>query len=78
MPYLSLHKDDGIPATGKSRVSPVFFGKPPMSANCELAIHDAKEYQWVIPSWTLEEQFSILKRIRGVDPIGEDLSSPCQ
>lgn len=49
-----------------------------MSANCELAIHDAKEYQWVIPSWTLEEQFSILKRIRGVDPIGEDLSSPCQ
>jgi hypothetical protein len=68
----------GYRRLGSREFHPVFFGKPPMSANCELAIHDAKEYQWVIPSWTLEEQFSILKRIRGVDPIGEDLSSPCQ
>ena len=46
--------------------------------HCEVAVLDAKEPERVVPSWTLEEQLSISKRIRGVDPIGDDLSSPCQ
>jgi len=39
---------------------------------------DAKGHARVVTSWTLEERFGILKRIRGVDPIGDDLSIPCQ